>query len=93
MQGDDLKADTNDTNGCPNEHVSKAIKSETVLCPTVKGTTEQVARELEERESRIEEQIHRFLYSVSEKTCIKDKIFKEAIGGVKDKIEVEEKTI
>ena len=64
LQCDDLKADDTDTKGGPNEHFSKVIKSEAVsISPFVKRTSEQVGRQLEERVSRIEEQVHRFINS------------------------------
>ena len=56
LQGDDLKDDNYDNKSCPKEHVSKSIKSEAVsFIPTVKHTSEQVGRALEEQLSRIEE--------------------------------------
>ena len=46
----DLKDDNNVTKGCPNERVSKYIKSEAgSFSPNVKYTSEQGGRVLEER--------------------------------------------
>merc|ERR1712126_259003 len=78
------KADSTDTKAALNKHFSKAIKSEVAsLSPIVKRISEQVGRQFEERVSRIEEQVHRFLNSGLEMTSIKEKILEEVIGDVK----------
>ena len=73
-----------DVNG-PNAHpLSKSIKGEVASPnPIVKRTSEKVGRQFEERVSRIEEQLHRFLHSGLERTSIKEKILEEVIWDVK----------